>query len=416
MLFPSLEKNLNANLNGSNFGLNSQLGNPNTPLEPLNAVNPSVMGRSSLDIIRSRRGETEVTFSEDLSNALSNLNVQVEGFGSTDIDQGVADFRITGGAANIDTGKVDIIHDGGLTLTTGDVNVNLTDFIITNLDGSAVITGAVTVNDDLITRAPIFDLVVNDIQAKPGRRGRTNLNLEDVNVTLTTDAANVLNQAFGISAFTGGFNIGIADVDAVLSPAKNTPIKDFSFNPNEVVNPVDTPSPDSSSTLFDIRRGGETSFIFSNDLVNALTSLEVQVGAFGNTNIQSEGISFPITGGIADLDSTKVDIIHDGGITLSNTNTTVDFTDFIVTNLGDRQTLTAAVTVNNDLITRTPLFDLQIGSLGTSNLGGHPTLNLDNVQATLTGEAANLLNQTFGVSAFTQGFNLGTADVEAVLR
>lgn len=416
MLQTSTQSNLNTNLNHSRFGFNGQSGYLNTSLEALSTVNSSLTGHSSLDIIHSRSGETEVAFSSDLTNALSNLNVRVEGFGSTNIHQGIADFRITGGAADIDTGKVDIIHDGGLTFTTGDVSVNLTDFIISNLGDSAVITGAVTINNDLITRVPLFDLLLGDIQTSSGRKGRTNLNLGDVNVTLTGEAANALNQAFNVSAFADGLNIGTADVDVVLAPATNTTITDFSFDPNQVVNPNNNePFSDTSSRPFDIARGDGTSVAFSDDLVNALTSLQVQVEAFGKTNIQSDGISFPITGGIADIDGTKVDIVHDGGITLSDSDTTVDLTDFIVTNLGDRVILTAAVTVNDDLLTRAALFDLQIGSLGTSNSGKHPILNLDNVQAKLTDDAANLLNQTFGVSAFTQGFNIGTADVEALL-
>jgi hypothetical protein len=412
MQFSSTQSNASNNLNNPIEGTFSQFGFLNTPLESSTTLNPRLEGRSSFDI--QSKGETEVAFSSDLTNALSSLNVQVEGFGNTRINRGVADFRIIGGAADIETGKVDIIHNGGLTFKTGDVTVNLTDFIISNLGDSPVITGAVTVNNDLVTRAPLFDLQIGQVETSE-KRGRVNLDLEDVRLTLTGDAANVLNQAFDVNAFTSGFNIGTADVDTKLAPVFNTQISDFTFDPNSIANP-----PDSSLNLqeapFDIRRGGETSLAFSNDLVNALTSLQVQAKAFGNTSIQSNGIAFPITGGIADVDSAKVDIIHDGGLTLSNANTTVDLTDFIITNLGDRAVITGDVTVNDDLVTRATLFDLQVGSLSTSNSARHPILNIDNVQATLTNDAANVLNQAFGVSAFTQGLNIGTADVEAPLR
>jgi hypothetical protein len=168
---------------------------------------------STLDITRG--GETAVTLSQELVNALQSLQVQAQGFGGTDISDGIAEFGIIGGAANPVSGRVDIIHDGGLIFTSGNTTVNLTDFIINNLSGSNVLTGLVTINDDLVARAPLFNLQGGEV-VPPKARGRLNLEFNDVNVTLTNDAANVLNQAFQVNAFTPGFNIGTADVDAQL--------------------------------------------------------------------------------------------------------------------------------------------------------------------------------------------------------
>ncbi|NJL80686.1 MAG: hypothetical protein HC907_09320 [Richelia sp. SM1_7_0] len=198
----------NTNLTNFIFGTISRLGF-------LNDLNYQLERPSSFDIINSPRGETQVAFSSDLTNALSSLNVEVEGFGSTDIELGVADFRITGGAADIDTGKVDIIHDGGLTLKAGEATVNLTDFIVTNLDNNPVITGAVIVNDDLVTRAPLFDLQIGSLGTS-NLAGNPILNIDNIQATLTNDAANLLNQAFGVSAFTQGLDIGTAEVEALL--------------------------------------------------------------------------------------------------------------------------------------------------------------------------------------------------------
>jgi hypothetical protein len=64
-------------------------------------------------------------------------------------------------------------------------------------------------------RAPLFNLQGGEV-VPPKARGRLNLEFNDVSVTLTSDAANVLNQAFQVNAFTPGFNIGTADVDAQL--------------------------------------------------------------------------------------------------------------------------------------------------------------------------------------------------------
>ena len=48
-------------------------------------------------------------------------------------------------------------------------------------------------------------------------KGRNNLDIDDVNVTLTDVAADTLNQAFGVNAFVADFNIGTAEVDDSLT-------------------------------------------------------------------------------------------------------------------------------------------------------------------------------------------------------
>jgi Ca2+-binding RTX toxin-like protein len=180
-----------------------------------NTTQPPSHQLSSATLDITRGGETAVTLSQDLANALSTLQIQAQGFGNTDISDGIAEFGIIGGAANPTSAKVDIIHDGGLTLKSGNTTVNLTDFIINNLSGSNVLTGLVTINDNLVTRAPLFDLQGGEVIA-PSSENYLNFELQDVDVKLTNDAANVLNQAFQVNAFTPGLNIGIADLEAQL--------------------------------------------------------------------------------------------------------------------------------------------------------------------------------------------------------
>ncbi|GAB1539507.1 hypothetical protein NUACC21_21740 [Scytonema sp. NUACC21] len=358
----------------------------------------------------SRSGETSVAFSNDLVNALSSLQVQVEGFGSTDISDGIADFPITGGAADIDLVKVDIIHDGGLTLKTAHTTVDLTDFIITNLGDRAILTGLVSVDSNLLVRAPLFDLNVGGLEAFTEGE-EPSLSLLDVGVTLTSEAASTLNQVFGVTAFTPGFNIGTAQVETQLVPVSDETSTNSVF---DIVAGTDVQQCFSTSSS-DITSAGETSVQLSTDLVTALNALQVQATVYGNTNVFGDVIAFPITGGAADVDSAKIDIIHDGGLTLSTSTTTVDLTDFIITNLDNRAVLNGLVSVNGDLVTRAPLFEVEVGSFNTSLGEGHSPLNIHDVNLTLTPEAASTLNQVFGIAAFTSGFNIGTAQVEAFL-
>ncbi|QYO63994.1 hypothetical protein [Leptolyngbya sp. 7M] len=149
----------------------------------------------------SRNGQTSVALSTELVNALGTLNVQASGFGNTRIQNGIASFAITGGAVDLDRTKVEIIHSGGLTLRAGSTEVNLTDFVITNLNGQTILTGLVIVNGDIVTRAPLFNLEVGSI-ATSKKQGRNNLDINNVDITLNDAAASVLNQIFNVTAFS----------------------------------------------------------------------------------------------------------------------------------------------------------------------------------------------------------------------
>lgn len=200
----------------------------------------------------------------------------------------------------------------------------------------------------------------------------------------------------------------IADSDFNLRPNGFTQVLAFAIDPGSNIK--------TRNSTFDVTPGGQTSVTFSTDLVNALGALNVQVQGFGTTQIENGIAEFPITGGAANVDSVKVDILHDGGLTLSVSGTTVKLTDFEITNLGDRSVLTGLVVLDGDLITRAPLFDLAVGKVNSSIVDSQPALNLENVTVSLSSAAAATLNEAFEVSAFTTGFNIGTAQVEALLN
>lgn len=161
-------------------------------------------------------GTTSVQLSADLVNALTSLQVRPAAVGFSRLRRGVASFPITGGAIDLGTVKTEIIHNGGLSLTAGNVVVELTDFVITTLDDRPVLTGLLIANGELVARAPLFELGLPAVTPplRPAR-GRI-IEIPDVQVTLTAAAATALNQAFGVTAFTQGFNIGTARVRAVV--------------------------------------------------------------------------------------------------------------------------------------------------------------------------------------------------------
>lgn len=354
-----------------------------------------------------QNGQTSVRLSGGFINALSSLNVEASGFGGTQIRNGVARFAITGGAADLSPTKVEILHGGGLTLKAGGTEVGLTDFVITNLGDRATLTGLLTVNGDLVTRAPLFNLKIGKVGTSK-RNGRNNLDIDNVGVTLTETAAGALNQAFGVSAFTAGFRIGTAQVDAFFSPSSGN----LSERRLPIADAINNASLFPGATQNVLPRG-KTSVDLSDDLVNALGSLNVSASGFGNTKIRNGVADFLITGGATDLDTTKAEILHSGGLTLTAGNRKVNLTDFVISNLDSSAVLTGAVTVNGNLVSRLPLFNLQIGGIEALARGSSTNLDLNDVNVTLTNRAARTLNRVFNVDAFTAGFNIGTAQVDS---
>ena len=359
-------------------------------------------------------GQTSVALSAELVNALNSLNVDASGFGSTEIRDGVISFPITGGAVgdsidffgNRGIG-LDIAHAGGLSFRAGDTEVNLTDFVIMNLDDGAVLTGLVTINGDLDARAPLFNLGgrvgTSEID------GRNNLDIDDINLTLTNDAADTLNQAFGVSAFVGGFNIGTAEVDAFFDPSngnisdRQLPVIDFADD--TLLFPGATQ---------DVFPSGSTSVELSESLVNALEDLDVQATGFGGTDISNGVADFLITGGATDLDSTEVEILHNGGLTFTDGNAEVSLTDFVINTVDSQPVLTGTVIANDILFNSVDLFDLELGDIDTTTTGIFTDLDITDVDVALSGEGAAALNFFLDVDdAFTAGFNIGTAQVDA---
>ena len=164
-------------------------------------------------------GDTYVRLSDDLLGALTSLNVtpapvlpgRLEPVG----DGARLVFPIPTGELDAEGPKLEVLHSGGFTLLAGETKVALTSFIIENLGESLQITGIVKVNDTIVARAPLFDLALTQApELTPTTGGLvTIVAIKGVQVTLTAEAADALNTAFGLSgAFVEGFPIGTARV------------------------------------------------------------------------------------------------------------------------------------------------------------------------------------------------------------
>jgi hypothetical protein len=157
-------------------------------------------------------GYTGVTLDAGFAGALRSLNVALGTLPRTYSGGGQVYFPISGGAIDLANAKSEIIHTGGLTLTAGATRVELSDFLIDTIESKPVLTGIVVLNDSIVDRIPLFDIVLPaGITLPLTARGRT-LALDGVGLKLNATAATTLNSVFKVTAFREGFAIGTARV------------------------------------------------------------------------------------------------------------------------------------------------------------------------------------------------------------
>jgi hypothetical protein len=125
----------------------------------------------------------------------------------------VAVFPIPSGELDLANAKGEVLHLGGLRLSTASTRVELTQFIIdTTSPAGAVLTGLVKVNANVVGRLPLFSLALPSITL-PIEPRRT-LVVPNVNLTLTDTAAQALNATFNVNAFAAGIPVGTATLTA----------------------------------------------------------------------------------------------------------------------------------------------------------------------------------------------------------
>ena len=162
---------------------------------------------------------TAVKLDAGFLEALTSLKVTPGPVGDAKITkQGSAVFPITGGNVTYyEPGSVSpfvqgrIDHDNsGLSLEAGGKRVELTDFVID--PGKSVLTGKVAVDGEVAAEsAPLFFLDGRTLKPLQAKDNGTAV-LQGTTVKLKAEAADLLNQTFGIDALQEGLVIGVATI------------------------------------------------------------------------------------------------------------------------------------------------------------------------------------------------------------
>jgi hypothetical protein len=172
---------------------------------------------AKIDTLTGRR--TTVALDSGFVKALTSLKVTPGPVGDAKITPtGNATFPITGGNVTYyEPGSVSpyvqgmIEHDGsGLSLTAGGKKVELTNFDID--PGKSVLTGKVSVDGKTAApSAPLFFLDGRTLEPLQAKDDGTAV-LQGTTVKLKKEAADLLNETFGIQDLQEGMVIGVAKI------------------------------------------------------------------------------------------------------------------------------------------------------------------------------------------------------------
>jgi len=165
--------------------------------------------------------------------------------------------------------------------------------------------------------------------------------------------------------------------------------------------------------------GKSTAVALDPGFVDALTKLKLTPSPLGDATISEQGVaSFPITGGnvkyfkpgtVSPFVQGEID--HDGsGLQLKGGGKTVQLTDFVVD--PGASVLTGKVTVDGkEAAASAPLFFLDGRTLKPLEAKDNGTAVLEGTTVKFKDESAQLLNDTFGVTALEGGLPVGIAKI-----
>ena len=165
--------------------------------------------------------------------------------------------------------------------------------------------------------------------------------------------------------------------------------------------------------------GERTSVMLDAGFVQALTDLKVTPGPVGEASISKSGTAtFPITGGnVTYYEPGSVNpyvqglINHEGsGLSLEAGGKLVELENFDVD--PGKSVLTGDVSVDGkEAAADAPLFFLDGRTLEPLQAKDNGTAVLQGTTVKLKKEAADLLNETFGITALEEGLVIGTAKI-----
>ena len=158
---------------------------------------------------------------------------------------------------------------------------------------------------------------------------------------------------------------------------------------------------------------GMTELDLSDSAVSGLNALGITLDGASPTHISDGSAFITVVGGAIDLDTASGNVVHSGGLKLTQGNTEVRLESLIIDTTGPSPIVTGLVVVDKKMVGRLPVFNLTIPSGLTLPLVAEDNffVHVKGFGVTLTAQAASALNSAFSTTGFTNGFDVGMANV-----
>lgn len=150
--------------------------------------------------------------------------------------------------------------------------------------------------------------------------------------------------------------------------------------------------------------GGHTALTLDEGTAEALADNGVSVEPIDAATASGLTFTFPIVGGRVDAETLAGTIEHSGGVRFSAGDAELGVEDFVIDT--EDGALTARVSGSE---TRIPLLELDLSDASIDR--GDGSIVVSDVGASLTGDAAAALNDTFDTTLFEEGLKIGVAEV-----
>jgi hypothetical protein len=150
--------------------------------------------------------------------------------------------------------------------------------------------------------------------------------------------------------------------------------------------------------------GEGATLVLDGATADVLTDNGVTVAPIDPASAGEEGITFPITGGQVEAESLAGAIEHSGGLVFAAGGTELELTDFVI----DTAAGTLSATAGGAQV---PILDVDLSGLRRSEDAG--AIVLEGITVALGADGATALNETFGVTLFEEGLDIGDVTVRA---
>ena len=160
---------------------------------------------------------------------------------------------------------------------------------------------------------------------------------------------------------------------------------------------------------------GVTALRFDQSFESTMTTAGLTLGAVQESTFLQGLFIFPVMEGTVDLDNARGDVIHAGGFQLVGQSLDVTFLNLLLDTTGATSYVTANLVVNNAMILRTPLFNLQLPPLTLPLDVRNGRIDISSTSVTLRPEAAEILNRLLSSTTFTDGQRVGRSEMTWIL-